>query len=140
MEGRKKSLAVSVACMAIYRPTPGLKGRTFKLCVLTRWDFNFCIRSSPLREMTTKTVTRTINNKNGMNNKEQEQRQLNSNSKNSKTRTTTVSITTELQHAPEEEEEGERQQTNHELSLSDYSRPKRYDREPARAFRRLLHS
>ena len=21
----------------------------FKLCVLTRWDFNFCIRSSPLR-------------------------------------------------------------------------------------------
>ena len=34
--------------MAIYWPTPGLKGRTFKLCVLTRWDFNFCIRSSPL--------------------------------------------------------------------------------------------
>ena len=26
-----------------------LKGRTFKLCVLTRWDFNFCVRSSPLR-------------------------------------------------------------------------------------------
>ena len=26
-----------------------MKGRTFKLCVLTRWDFNFCIRSSPLR-------------------------------------------------------------------------------------------
>ena len=25
------------------------KGRTFKLCVLTRWDFNFCVRSSPLR-------------------------------------------------------------------------------------------
>ena len=24
--------------MAIYWPTPGLKGRTFKLCVLTRWD------------------------------------------------------------------------------------------------------
>ena len=21
----------------------------FKLCVLTRWDFNFCVRSSPLR-------------------------------------------------------------------------------------------
>ena len=35
--------------MAIYWPTPGYKGRTFKLCVLTRWDFNFCIRSSPLR-------------------------------------------------------------------------------------------
>ena len=46
---RKKSLAVSVACMAIYWPTPGFKGRTFKLCVLTRWDFNFCVRSSPLR-------------------------------------------------------------------------------------------
>ena len=35
--------------MAIYWPTPGLKGRTFKPCVLTRWDFNFCVRSSPLR-------------------------------------------------------------------------------------------
>ena len=46
---KKKSLAVSVACMAIYWPTPGFKGRTFKLCVLTRWDFNFCVRSSPLR-------------------------------------------------------------------------------------------
>ena len=31
------------------RPTLGFKGRTFKLCVLTRWDFNFCVRSSPLR-------------------------------------------------------------------------------------------
>ena len=30
--------------------TPGFTGRTFKLCVLTRWDFNFCVRSSPLRE------------------------------------------------------------------------------------------
>ena len=46
---RKKSLAISVACMAIYWLTPGFKGRTFKLCVLTRWDFNFCVRSSPLR-------------------------------------------------------------------------------------------
>ena len=36
--------------MATYWPAPGLKGRTFKLCVLTRWDFNFCVRSSPLRE------------------------------------------------------------------------------------------
>ena len=34
--------------MAIYWPTQGFKGRTFELCVLTRWDFNFCIRSSPL--------------------------------------------------------------------------------------------
>ena len=33
----------------IHLPTPGFKGRTFKLCVLTRWDFNFCVRSSPLR-------------------------------------------------------------------------------------------
>ena len=31
---RKKSLAVSLACMAIYRPTPVFKGRIFKLCVL----------------------------------------------------------------------------------------------------------
>ena len=45
---RKKSPTVSVACMAIYWPTPGFKGRTFKLCVLNRWDFNFCIHSSPL--------------------------------------------------------------------------------------------
>ena len=53
---RKKSLAVSVACMAIYWPTPG-----FKLCVLTRWDFNFCVRSSPLREfMEWNTVERAI--------------------------------------------------------------------------------
>ena len=35
--------------MAIYWPTSSLKGRTFKLCVLTRWDFNFCVRSSPQR-------------------------------------------------------------------------------------------
>ena len=27
---------------------PGFKGRMFKLCVLTRWDFNFYIHSSPL--------------------------------------------------------------------------------------------
>ena len=46
---RKNSLAVSVACMATYWPTPGFKERTFKLCVLTRYDFNFCIRSSQLR-------------------------------------------------------------------------------------------
>ena len=35
--------------MAIYWLTPGFNGRTFKLRVLTRWDFNFCVRSSPLR-------------------------------------------------------------------------------------------
>ena len=29
--------------------TPGFKGRTFKFCVLTRWDFDFCVRSSPLQ-------------------------------------------------------------------------------------------
>ena len=45
----KKFLAVSVACMATYQPTPGFKGRTFKLCVLTRWDCNFSVSSSPLR-------------------------------------------------------------------------------------------
>ena len=38
--------------MAIYWPTPGFKGRAFQLCVLTRWDFNFCARSSPLRDIT----------------------------------------------------------------------------------------
>ena len=32
---RKKSLAVSVVCMAIYRRTPGFKGRTFDLCVFS---------------------------------------------------------------------------------------------------------
>ena len=47
VEIRKKSQAVSVACMAIYWPTPGIKGRTFKLCVLTRCDFNFRVRSLP---------------------------------------------------------------------------------------------
>ena len=46
---RKKSLTVSVACVAIYRPTPGFKGRPFKLSILTRWDFNFCVRRSLLR-------------------------------------------------------------------------------------------
>ena len=45
----KKSPAVSVACIAINWPTQGYKGRTFELCVLTRWDFDFCVRTSPLR-------------------------------------------------------------------------------------------
>ena len=35
--------------MTIYWPTPGFKGRTLKLCVLIRWDFDFCVRISPLR-------------------------------------------------------------------------------------------
>ena len=35
----------------IYWPIPCFKGRTFKLCALNRWDFNFCVRSSPLRAM-----------------------------------------------------------------------------------------
>ena len=48
---RNKSLAVSVACMAIYWPTLGFKGRTFKLCILNRWDLNFCIRSFPPRDL-----------------------------------------------------------------------------------------
>ena len=33
----------------VYWPTPGFKGRRFKLCVITRWGFNFCVRSSSLR-------------------------------------------------------------------------------------------
>ena len=49
ISNEEKSLTVSVACMAIYWPTPGFKRRTFKLCVLTRWDFNFCVRSPLLR-------------------------------------------------------------------------------------------
>ena len=39
----KKSMAVSVASKASFG------GRTFKFCVLTRWDFDFCVRTSPLR-------------------------------------------------------------------------------------------
>ena len=35
--------------MALYWPTPGFKGRMFKRCVLTRWDFSFCVCSSSLR-------------------------------------------------------------------------------------------
>ena len=32
----------------------------FKLYVLTRWEINFCIRSSPLREVVTKIETAEI--------------------------------------------------------------------------------
>ena len=35
----RKSLAVGVACMAIYGPAPGFKGRTFELFVLNRRFF-----------------------------------------------------------------------------------------------------
>ena len=46
---RKKSLAVSVACMAMYGPAPGLKGRTFELWVFNRWFFfNICVHSIQL--------------------------------------------------------------------------------------------
>ena len=46
--------------MALYWPTPGFKGRTFKLCVLIRWDFNFCILSSPLWGLELDGVTEEI--------------------------------------------------------------------------------
>ena len=39
--------------MAIYWPTPGFKGRAFKLCILSRWDFNFCVRSRGVKEIQT---------------------------------------------------------------------------------------
>ena len=32
----------------------------FKLCVLTRWDFNFCIRSSPLRGSCIKASSKSV--------------------------------------------------------------------------------
>ena len=35
--------------MAIHRPAPGLKWRAFELWLLTRWVFNFCVRSTPLQ-------------------------------------------------------------------------------------------
>ena len=46
--------------MAIYWPTPGFKGRTFKLCVLTRWDFNSCVHSSPLQGYVNKRFTKSV--------------------------------------------------------------------------------
>ena len=45
----EKSLTVSVACMAIFWPTPGFKGKTFKLSVLTRWDL-ISASAVPLRD------------------------------------------------------------------------------------------
>ena len=41
-----------------------MKGKTFKLCVLIRWDFNFYVRSSPLRGEKIKLMT---NNTSGIN-------------------------------------------------------------------------
>ena len=43
---RKKSLAVGVACMAIYGSELGFKGRTFELRVLNKSVFNFYVRST----------------------------------------------------------------------------------------------
>ena len=36
---RKKPLAVGEACMVIFSPTVGFKGRTFEFWVLNRWVF-----------------------------------------------------------------------------------------------------
>ena len=58
-----RNLAFSVACLAIYWPTLGFKGRTFELFVLTRWDFNFCVRSSPLRGAVNLNILLPINEK-----------------------------------------------------------------------------
>ena len=46
---KKKSLAVGIACMPVYGPVPGFKGRTFEIWVLNRQVFNFCVRCTPLR-------------------------------------------------------------------------------------------
>ena len=72
---RKKSLAVSVACMAIYGPAPGLKKKTriFYLWVLYRWALISASASTPLpgnqsmaqqkREQITALNTRHTHNK-----------------------------------------------------------------------------
>ena len=47
-----------------------MKGRTFKLCVLARWDFDFCVRSSPLRvgmEISAEKTELITNNTGGIN-------------------------------------------------------------------------
>ena len=51
--------------MATYRPTPDFKGRTFKLCVLTERDFNFCVRSSPLRGIIADTLVDVVEERSG---------------------------------------------------------------------------
>ena len=47
--------------MDIHWPTPGFNGRTFKLCVLNKWDFNFCVHGSPLRDAKKLLVTFWMN-------------------------------------------------------------------------------
>ena len=47
---RKKALAVDDACMAIFWHFQGYIWRTFELWVLNKWLFDFCARSTPLRE------------------------------------------------------------------------------------------
>ena len=51
VEISKEEIPGSKRSMYGYGPTLGFKWRTFKLRDLTRWDFNFCVRSSPLRGM-----------------------------------------------------------------------------------------
>ena len=58
VEISKEEIPGSKHSMYGYILTPGFKARTFKLCALTRWDFNFCVRSSPLRDKKTQDVTR----------------------------------------------------------------------------------
>ena len=59
---REKIPGSRLTCMAIYLPARGLKGRTFELWVLNRWDLNFCVFFSQLRgiwhcRVTDKTLT-----------------------------------------------------------------------------------
>ena len=50
VEIREDKITGSIQSMYGYILTYSrFKGRTFKLCFLNRWDFNFCIHSSPLR-------------------------------------------------------------------------------------------
>ena len=83
--------------MAIYGLTPGFKGRTFKLCVLTRWDFNFCVRSSPLRGKERDERKESTNNterderKERTNNKERDERKEQTNNKERDERKDSVS-------------------------------------------------
>ena len=45
-----KSLARSVACIAVLGPTTGLKGRILLLRVLKTWGFNFSASAVPHSE------------------------------------------------------------------------------------------
>ena len=62
-------MAVCVACMAIYWPTPGFKVWTFKLFVVIIWDFNFCVRCSPLRDCLILLSTSWLGSKHQLTNK-----------------------------------------------------------------------